>query len=107
AVGAGIGPIAVIAQQPGPIAAVLGDEPTLAAAMQAPDGDILRSRVAVMEPTTAKGLEFDVVVLVDPATIGQVSPGDLYVAMTRPTRRLRVISRVPLPAGLTSTPENS
>ena len=38
--------------------------------------------------------------LVDPAAIGRRSPGDLYVAMTRPTRRLVVVSRLPLPEPL-------
>jgi len=41
-----------------------------------------------------------VVVLVDPAEVGERSVGDLYVAMTRPTRRLRVVSRLTLPRGL-------
>jgi DNA helicase IV len=43
--------------------------------------------------TEAKGLEFDVVVVVDPAGIRAGSPrgaNDLYVALTRPTRRLGV-----------------
>ncbi|NDR52747.1 AAA family ATPase [Actinomyces sp. 565] len=100
AVGTSAGRIAVIAPQPQQVAAQLAQDPELEAAMQAPDGDILRSRLAVMDPHLSKGLEFDVVVLVDPAAIGEVSPGDLYVAMTRPTRRLRVVSRLPLPAGL-------
>nr|WP_233188333.1 AAA family ATPase [Actinomyces qiguomingii] len=100
AVGADAGRIAVITPQVRSTAAILTEDPALAEAMRAQDGDILRSRLAVMDPHLSKGLEFDVVVLVDPATIGGTSPGDLYVAMTRPTRRLRVISRVPLPVGL-------
>ncbi|SHE26453.1 Hypothetical protein ACGLYG10_2704 [Actinomyces glycerinitolerans] len=100
AVGKSAGRIAVIAPQPRQVAALLAQDPALAAAMEAPGGDILRSRLAVMGPRLSKGLEFDVVVLVDPAAIGESSPGDLYVAMTRPTRRLRVVSRLPLPAGL-------
>ena len=75
--------------------------PALAAAMEAPEDDVLRARVAVMGPVASKGLEYDTVVLVDPVALGAVSPGDLYVAMTRPTRRLRVVSRLPLPVGLT------
>lgn len=101
-VGAGGGRVAVICPQPDVVATWLGEDPGLAAQMEAPDGDVLRARVAVMGPVTSKGLEFDVVVLVDPARIGAVSPGDLYVAMTRPTRRLRVVSRQALPAGLES-----
>lgn len=99
-VGAGGGRIAVITPDAPNVARVLGADPALAAAMEAPGGDVLRSRVAVMGPVLSKGLEFDVVVLLDPARIGAVSPGDLYVAMTRPTRRLRVLSREALPAGL-------
>ena len=103
-VGAGGGRIAVIAPDAPKAARVLGEDASLAAAMEAPGGDVLRSRVAVMGPVLSKGLEFDVVVLLDPARIGAVSPGDLYVAMTRPTRRLRVLSREALPAGLRARP---
>ena len=94
------GRIAVITPHPEQDAALLKENPTLLQALTAPGGDVLRSRLAVMSPRLSKGLEFDVVVLADPAVIGEASPGDLYVAMTRPTRRLRVISRTPLPEGL-------
>ena len=100
AVGAGGGRIAVITPDAGAAARYLGEDPALAAAMQAPGGDVLRARLAVMGPVMSKGLEFDAVVLVDPAEIGRRSPGDLYVAMTRPTRRLVVVSRLPLPEPL-------
>ena len=53
-----------------------------------------------MTPLESKGLEFDVVVLVEPAEIARRSTGDLYVAMTRPTRALRVVASLPLPAGM-------
>ncbi len=94
------GRIAVITPRPKQDAALLKEDPALLQALTAPGGDVLRSRLAVMSPRLSKGLEFDVVVLADPAVIGEASPGDLYVAMTRPTRRLRVISRTPLPEGL-------
>jgi DNA helicase IV len=42
-------------------------------------------------PGSAKGLEFDVVAVVDPAAIGAACPADLYVAMTRATRRLILV----------------
>ena len=100
AVGADGGRIAVITPRPAEDTAVLEADPVLARALAAPGGDVLRSRLAVMAPRLSKGLEFDVVVLVDPAVVGEASPGDLYVAMTRPTRRLRVVSRGPLPEGL-------
>ena len=99
-VGAGVGRIAVISSSPGRTEALLREAPDLAAAMEAPGGDVLRSRLLVVDPVLSKGLEFDVVVLVDPAEVGERSVGDLYVAMTRPTRRLRVVSRLTLPRGL-------
>ncbi|MGK2349314.1 HelD family protein [Actinomyces sp. W5033] len=99
-VGAGGGRMAVIAPDPAAVARVLAQEPVLEAAMEAPGGDVLRARLAVMSPVTSKGLEFDTVVLVEAAEVGQRSPGDLYVAMTRPTRRLHLVSRHRLPEGL-------
>ena len=99
-VGTDVGRIAVISPSPGRTEALLRQDADLAAAMEAPGGDVLRSRLLVVDPVLSKGLEFDVVVLVDPAEVGERSAGDLYVAMTRPTRRLRVVSRLPLPRGL-------
>lgn len=97
AVGADEGRIAVITPRADDDAAALAADPRLAGALEAPDGDVLRSRLVVMSPRMSKGLEFDVVVLVDPAVVGRTSPGDLYVAMTRPTRRLRMVSRTAPP----------
>lgn len=59
--------------------------------------------IVVLDPHQAKGLEFDGVVIVEPAALlagagGRV--GDLYVAMTRPTQRLRLITSEPLPEGI-------
>lgn len=59
--------------------------------------------LVVLDPHEAKGLEFDGVIIVEPAELlnhahGRV--GDLYVAMTRPTQRLRLITSMPLPAGI-------
>jgi DNA helicase IV len=74
-----------------------------------PDGVVasgtgaLDAPVAVLAVNQAKGLEFDAVVLVEPAAILAASArgaNDLYVAMTRPTQRLRVLHSEPLPAGL-------
>ncbi len=51
----------------------------------------------------AKGLEFDAVVLLEPAQIVAEAGGivgDLYVAMTRATQTLRILSTGELPAGL-------
>ena len=57
----------------------------------------LDAPLVVLTPREAKGLEFDVVVLVEPAEVLAASAGDLYVAMTRPTRTLQVDPR-PAPA---------
>ena len=51
--------------------------------------------IVVISPREAKGLEFDGVVVLEPSVMlnhehGRV--GDLYVAMTRPTQRLRLIA---------------
>lgn len=55
--------------------------------------------VEVHTARETKGLEFDVAVVVEPAAIA-VRPGDLYVALTRPTRRLEIVHAEELPAGL-------
>jgi DNA helicase IV len=65
--------------------------------------DVLDSRVALLTVAQARGLEFDRVVLVDPAGILAQSPAgghDLYVAITRATHRLAVVHDGPLPAVL-------
>ena len=72
----------------------------LADELQAPAGDVLAAPVAVLDAVAAKGLEFDVVILVEPSEVARGGPGDLYVAMTRPTRRLHIVHRGPLPEGL-------
>ncbi|MCP9944831.1 AAA family ATPase [Streptomyces somaliensis] len=53
-----------------------------------------RPRVRSLTPRLSKGLEFDLVVLVDPERFGTGVAGavDRYVAMTRATRRLVVLS---------------
>jgi DNA helicase IV len=61
----------------------------------------------VLTATQTKGLEFDAVVLVEPADIVAESPrgiNDLYVALTRPTQRLTVLHSAPLPSGMASLP---
>lgn len=54
-----------------------------------------RPRVLSLSPEEAKGLEFDLVVLVDPQRFGSGVQGavDRYVAMTRATQRLVVLER--------------
>jgi len=63
----------------------------------------LRRPVALVTPQDAKGLEFDSVVVVEPAEIIADSPrgaGALYVSMTRPTQRLVLVAARPLPPGI-------
>jgi DNA helicase IV len=52
------------------------------------------SRVRSLTPELSKGLEFDLVVLVDPEAFGEGVEGavDHYVAMTRATRQLAVLT---------------
>ncbi|GAA3045869.1 RNA polymerase recycling motor ATPase HelR [Streptomyces glomeratus] len=65
------------------VACVIGD-PTFRAT----------SRVRSLTPELSKGLEFDLVVLIDPAEFGEGIEGavDRYVAMTRATRQLVVLT---------------
>src|SRR5690606_36425443 len=76
-----------------------GDPPATAGG----DPDVLSHPVAVLTPRQAKGLEFDCVVVVEPAEIVAGSPrglSDLYVALTRATRRLAVVHTGDLPEPL-------
>jgi DNA helicase IV len=72
----------------------------------------LGAPLVLLPATEAHGLEFDAVVVVEPALLGDHSPGDerppvdqralrtLYVALTRPTQRLAVVHSLPLPVEL-------
>ena len=72
-----------LAANPEGIACVIGD-PTFRAT----------SRVRSLPPELAKGLEFDLVILVDPESFGAgvEAAVDRYVAMTRATQRLVVLT---------------
>jgi DNA helicase IV len=75
----------------------------LPAATAAQGPAVLDAPVAVLTVTQVKGLEFDAVVVVEPAEILGGSPrggNDLYVALTRATQRLGVVHSGPLPAAL-------
>jgi DNA helicase IV len=66
-----------------------------AAALGLTPGADLDAPVAVLTPAQSKGLEFDSVIVVDPDGIEHASPrgrADLYVALTRTTRRLGLVS---------------
>jgi DNA helicase IV len=67
------------------------------------DGDQTTTRVSLVPATLAKGLEFDHVVVVEPATIVEAEPRGLrrlYVVLTRAVSRLVVVHARPLPAEL-------
>lgn len=68
----------------------------LPAASAGPDPD-LTSPVVLLGPRQAKGLEFDTVIVAEPAELGA---SDLYVALTRATQRLGVVHTGELPEGL-------
>lgn len=62
--------------------------------------DGVDNTVSVMTAPETKGLEFDGVVVVEPAALvaaGSGGANDLYVAMTRPTRRLHIVHHQPIP----------
>ena len=59
----------------------------------------------LLTPRGAKGLEFDRVVVVEPALVLEGHPGvrglrELYVALTRATKTLVVVHAAPLPEQL-------
>ncbi len=56
------------------------------------------ARVSVVDPMSAKGLEYDATIIVDPAQITAESPGGirvLYVALTRAAHRMTVLELAP------------
>ncbi|MFF8917556.1 HelD family protein [Streptomyces sp. NPDC015032] len=68
----------------------------------------LENRAVVLGVRQAKGLEFDAVLLADPAAVlGGSSRGlnDLYVALTRATQRLGIVHEGPVPGVLAAVTE--
>ena len=63
-------------------------------------GSSLDERICLITPVESKGLEFDTVILWEPNEIIADFPGDIYVALTRPTYRLHAVSSSPLPNAL-------
>jgi DNA helicase IV len=57
----------------------------------------LTRHLVLLDPRQAKGLEFDRVLVVEPADFGT---SDLYVALTRATQSLGILHEAPLPAAL-------
>ena len=87
-----------LAGEDGLLAVILPDAlvPQVAAHSAYDDG------IPLLSPRRAKGLEFDHVVVVEPALIAEGDTGlrELYVALTRPTRTLVVVHARPLPEPL-------
>jgi DNA helicase IV len=87
----------LLGQRDGTVAVIapLEDVAALAAAVDAALAPEPRSRVRVLDPRTAKGLEFDDVVVVRPERIvteSSVGTHQLYVAVTRATRSLTLLT---------------
>jgi DNA helicase IV len=98
AVGQGKLAVLVPAGRAEELAAVVGTAVPAATTRQGPS--VLDAPVAVLTVVEAKGLEFDAVVVVDPAAILAASArgaSDLYVALTRATARLGVVHPGDLP----------
>ncbi|MEY2478143.1 MAG: hypothetical protein QOG87_3458 [Actinomycetota bacterium] len=67
----------------------------------------LDAHVTLLPLTTAKGLEFDQVVVVEPSRLVREAPQGLralFVALTRPTRSLTIVHAEPLPDALATAP---
>jgi DNA helicase IV len=69
----------------------------------------LSGRIDLLSLETIKGLEFDAIVVVEPAAILAQRPdggaGGLYTALTRSTRALAVVHAEPLPEALAAAPD--
>ncbi len=79
-----------------------------------PESRGLAADLVALAAEASHGLEFDAVVVAEPAAIARRGAADgeptprglrtLYVALTRPTRRLAVVAGEPLPATLAAVP---
>jgi DNA helicase IV len=98
----------------GSIAVIAADAsvPALVAALRTAGIDVTTpddesdARVTVLPATFAKGLEYDHVIVVEPAQLVEAEPrglNRLYVVLTRAVSRLTVLHARPLPAALTGT----
>jgi hypothetical protein len=85
-----LGPIldAWLAENADGIACVIGDPPVQTSQAR------VTSRVRSLTPELSKGLEFDLVILIDPGAFGGGIEGavDRYVSMTRATQRLVILT---------------
>ena len=105
--------ILVPAEEMGALMATLHAAGLAAVDPRLPSGEGLAANLVVLPAHDANGLEFDSVIVVEPARVAERGGSDhaptqrglrtLYVAMTRPTRRLTVLGTEPIP----SSPEPS
>ena len=75
-----------------------------------PQDSTISHRLSLLPASLAKGLEFDAVVVVEPAAIVAESEHGtrlLFVALTRPVQRLVIAHARGLPAALASDPASS
>jgi len=95
----------VIAADP-QIKSLAGDLDGAGVEQGAPGSD---SRLTLVPVTLAKGLEFDHVIVVEPACIARAEARGLqrlYVALTRAVSQLTVLHAEPLPAPLPARPSS-
>jgi ATP-dependent exoDNAse (exonuclease V) beta subunit len=91
----------------------LGDAVPAGAASPEEAADGERARVSLIPATVAKGLEYDHVVVVEPAAIADAEPDErtglrrLYVVLTRAVSRMTVVHARPLPDALATPPERT
>ncbi|MBR5951515.1 MAG: AAA family ATPase, partial [Actinomycetaceae bacterium] len=64
------------------------------------EGERDTARIHILSARQAKGLEYDSVILVEPAHLFNEGAGNLYVALTRATRKLTCVYTQALPKGL-------
>jgi len=89
----------------GQIAVIGADAKALAEAQSATEqstDEQWHDRVRYLTPNESKGLEFDAVILIEPAEIWRESGGSaqLYIALTRATQRLSILHTLDLPEPL-------
>jgi hypothetical protein len=87
----------------GSVAVIAADEAVTGLRTLLDAAGLVDERVSVLPATLAKGLEFDHVIVVEPAQIVDAEPrglNRLYVVLTRAVSRLAVVHRRPLPAPL-------
>ncbi|MFJ1717238.1 HelD family protein [Streptomyces sp. NPDC088260] len=73
-------------------------------------GEQHREAVSVLAAAQAKGMEYDHVLVIEPATIADRGPAglrQLYVALTRSTQSLTVLHTAPLPEALTAAADDT